>query len=140
MKTVVSVRHLSLPKTIQEAVAKGFHLFHAEQFWESHEAWESAWLRLPRSHQKIFIQALIQIAACLVLNQQGKHKGFQRKLKQVHHKLEGFQLLRIESIHGIHLQTLRQHLVDLDKRSPRELATHLFKAPMSTLKEPPSYA
>jgi hypothetical protein len=39
------------------------------------------------------LQALIQTAACAVLLQQHRHKGFYRKQAQTLHKLEGFRRL-----------------------------------------------
>jgi hypothetical protein len=79
-------------------VLEGIALFQAGDFWESHEAWERAWILLPRGQAKIMLQAMIQIAACAVLLQEKRLKGFHRKMAQVKFKLEGFVALGIQGI------------------------------------------
>ncbi|MFN7311256.1 MAG: DUF309 domain-containing protein [Vampirovibrionales bacterium] len=132
-------RHLSLPDFVQKTMAEGFRLFELGRFWESHEAWEAAWNELPRSHQKIFVQALIQIAACMVLVQDGRHKGFTRKRQQVLEKLAGFEQVGIASIHGIALDALIQHVAELETLTPTWVATQLFRSASFHKKEPSAH-
>jgi hypothetical protein len=52
------------------------------------------------------LQALIQTAACAVLLQQNRLKGFNRKQAQTLHKLEGFKHLGFEHCAGLSLSGL----------------------------------
>ncbi|MCE2930391.1 MAG: DUF309 domain-containing protein [Vampirovibrionales bacterium] len=133
-------RHLSLPDDVQNTMAEGFRLFELGRFWESHEAWESGWNELARSHQKIFVQSLIQIAACMVLLQDGRTNGFNRKRQQVQQKLAGFEQVDIASIHGIALDTLIQIISELETLTPTWVATQLFRSASFPKKEPSSHA
>ena len=47
---------------LREALARGIALFNARLFYEAHEAWEEAWLKL-EGDEKLFVQGLIQVAA-----------------------------------------------------------------------------
>jgi hypothetical protein len=135
----VTSRHLSVPDDVQNTMAEGFRLFELGRFWESHEAWESAWNELPRSHQKIFVQSLIQIAACMVLLQNGRHKGFNRKRQQVLEKLAGFEQVGITSIHGIALNALIHGVSELETLPPTWIATPLFRSASFHKKEPSAH-
>jgi hypothetical protein len=55
----------------EEALARGMELFNRGLFWESHEAWEEAWLE-EEDERKLFLQGLIQVAA-------GYHKATVQK-------------------------------------------------------------
>ncbi len=132
-------RHLSLPDDVQNTMAEGFRLFELGRFWESHEAWESGWNELSRSHQKIFVQSLIQIAACMVLLQEGRHNGFNRKRQQVLEKLAGFDQVGIASIHGITLNALIQYVSELETLPPTWIATQLFRSASFHKKEPSAH-
>ena len=140
MQAVTNNRHLSLPDFVQKSVAEGFKLFELGRFWESHEAWEEAWKSLPRSHQKIFVQVLIQLAACMVLLQDGRTNGFNRKRQQVQEKLAGFEQVGIASLHGITLDALIQHVAELETLTPTWVATQLFRSASFHKKEPSSHA
>ena len=140
MQAVTNNRHLSLPDFVQKSVAEGFKLFELGRFWESHEAWEAAWKSLPRSHQKIFVQVLIQLAACMVLLQEGRDNGFYRKRHQLQEKLVGFEQVGIASIHGIALDALIHYVSELETLTPKWVATQLFRSASAHKKESPSHA
>ncbi len=140
MQTLRSKRHLSMPHFVQKDVSEGFRLFEMGRFWQSHEAWEQAWKSLPRSHQKIFVQVLIQLAACMVLLQDGRTNGFNRKRQQVQEKLVGFEKVGIASIHGIALDVLIQYVFELETLTPKWVATQLFRSTSFHKKEPSSHA
>jgi hypothetical protein len=82
--------------------------FHQGQFWHSHEHWEACWKVAPRGCFKIMIQALIQTAACAVLLEQGRMKGFCRKRVQTLSKLSGFMALDYTHCAGYSLVGLIQ--------------------------------
>ena len=136
---MVTRRHLSLPDDVQNTMAEGFRLFELGRFWESHEAWEPVWNELSRSHQKIFVQALIQVAACMVLLQDGRHNGFNRKRQQVLEKLAGFEQVGIASIHGIALDALIQSVSELETLPPTWVASQLFRSASFHKKEPSAH-
>jgi hypothetical protein len=46
----------------QGALAEGLRRYHAGQFFEAHEAWESVWLE-SQEPEKMFLQGLIQVTA-----------------------------------------------------------------------------
>ena len=46
---------------------EGVRLFDEGRYWDAHEAWERAWVRLPKgSDERRFYQGLIQLAAALL--------------------------------------------------------------------------
>jgi uncharacterized protein len=48
-------------------LAEGAALFDAGRFWDAHEAWERAWIRLPKgSDERRFYQGLILLAAAFL--------------------------------------------------------------------------
>jgi hypothetical protein len=53
---------------------RGFELFHAHKFWDSHEAWELVWRR-HKQPSRIFFQGLIQTAAACHQIEQGVYHG-----------------------------------------------------------------
>ena len=140
MQAVTNNRHLSLPDFVQKSVAEGFKLFELGRFWESHEAWEEAWKSLPRSHQKIFVQVLIQLAACMVLLQDGRTRGFQRKRQHVLAKLTGFSQVGIVSIQGLCVASMIQHLAELEIRPPQWVANSFFHQASYLRQEPTTHA
>lgn len=140
MQTLRSKRHLSMPHFVQKDVSEGFRLFEMGRFWQSHEAWEQAWKHLPRSHQKIFMQALIQLAACMVLLQDGRTRGFQRKRQHVLAKLTGFSQVGIVSIQGLCVASMIQHLAELEIRPPQWVAHSFFHQASYPRQEPTTHA
>lgn len=49
--------------TLEEAFESGVRLFDNERYWDAHEAWEERWRIETREPARLFLQALIQIAA-----------------------------------------------------------------------------
>ncbi|XVJ52060.1 MAG: DUF309 domain-containing protein [Vampirovibrio sp.] len=127
--TVEAPRLLRFPHEVMPFVEEGICLFQAGRFWESHEAWESAWRLLPRSQQKILIQVLIQIAASCVLFQDGRRSGSQRKRGQALHKLEGLYEVGIRRIAPFPIEALCP-LLKTPTFSPEVLQSY-FKQVMS---------
>jgi hypothetical protein len=67
------------------------------------------------------LQALIQTAACAVLLEQNRLKGFHRKQAQTLHKLTGFKVLGFQHCAGLRLEgLLRVHQVMTEQaKSPK---------------------
>jgi len=96
----------------------GWSLFEAGFFWEAHEIWETVWLACaPNSRERLFIQALIQLA----------NARLKRKMKRDHASarlVEESDRLLAETIRadnketslfmGVDLRRLRQSLAALD--------------------------
>ena len=59
----------------QRAYRHGVDLFNAEYFWEAHEAWEALWRDAADPAQKLFLHALIQLAAALLKRRMGNGRG-----------------------------------------------------------------
>lgn len=57
-----------------EALAEGLRCYRNAQFWNAHEHWETAWLRL-KEPEKSFLQALIQTTAAFHHLQTGNLRG-----------------------------------------------------------------
>lgn len=70
-------------------LARGVELFNRGEFWESHEAWEQIWLRHAEP-SRVFIQALIQLAAAYHQLHRGIHHGVVKHLNNVSLKLGPF--------------------------------------------------
>ena len=56
------------------ALAEGLRLYHAGEFFNAHEAWESVWLRAPEP-EKTFLQGLIQVTAAFYHLQRNNRIG-----------------------------------------------------------------
>lgn len=70
-------------------LAHGVELFNSGEFWESHEAWEQIWLRHAEP-ARVFLQALIQLAAAYHQLNRGIHHGVAKHLNNVALKLGPF--------------------------------------------------
>jgi hypothetical protein len=70
-------------------MARGVELFNRGEFWESHEAWEQIWLR-HQEPSRVFIQALIQLAAAYHQLHRGIRHGVVKHLNNVALKLGPF--------------------------------------------------
>ncbi len=70
-------------------MVRGVELFNRGEFWESHEAWEQIWLRHAEP-SRVFIQALIQLAAAYHQLHRGIHHGVVKHLNNVALKLGPF--------------------------------------------------
>jgi predicted metal-dependent hydrolase len=64
-----------------ERLAQGRAAFNRAAFYEAHERWEEAWLRLAGA-ERLFVQGLIQIAAGLHHLQQGRPRPAVRLLEK----------------------------------------------------------
>jgi hypothetical protein len=77
-----------LPATLwreQAAYLWGVDLFNAGYDWEAHEAWENLWRDAADPSQKLFLHALIQLAAALLKRRMKNRRG----LLVLGHKAEG---------------------------------------------------
>ena len=70
-------------------MARGIELFNRGEFWESHEAWEQIWLR-HEEPARVFLQALIQLAAAYHQLQRRIYHGVVKHLNNVALKLGPF--------------------------------------------------
>jgi hypothetical protein len=70
-------------------MARGIELFNRGEFWESHEAWEQIWLR-HEEPARVFLQALIQLAAAYHQLQRRLYHGVVKHLNNVALKLGPF--------------------------------------------------
>jgi hypothetical protein len=70
-------------------MARGVELFNRRAFWESHEAWEQIWRRHAEP-SRVFLQALIQLAAAYHQLHRGIHHGVVKHLNNVALKLGPF--------------------------------------------------
>jgi predicted metal-dependent hydrolase len=77
------------PATVQ-ALSRGAALFDAGLFWESHEAWEAAWL-VEQGDARVLLQGLIQVAA-------GYHKATVQRQPSGCVKLLGAGLDKLRSV------------------------------------------
>ncbi len=61
-------------QSVEEFFQRGIDLFNEGLFFESHEAWEQAWLR-SSGEEKLFYQGMIQAAAAIVHARRGNPDG-----------------------------------------------------------------
>ena len=69
--------------SLEQMIARGSFLFEHGFYWEAHEAWEQAWIRLGRTGEKADqIKGVIKLAAsgvkCLEENLSGAKRHYQR--------------------------------------------------------------
>ena len=74
----------------EEAVRLGVDLFNGERYWESHEAFESAW-RNSAGAEKEFLQGIILAAAALVHLQKNEGPVSLSVMKRAYEKFAGHQ-------------------------------------------------
>lgn len=68
----------------------GIDLFNAGRYWDAHEAWERAWVALPKgSDERRFYQGLIQLAAAFLHRGRAKTAPAVRCYRSSMEKLEG---------------------------------------------------
>jgi predicted metal-dependent hydrolase len=82
----------ALPEATRAALVRGAALYDAGLFWESHEAWEEAWL-VEEGLARVLLQGLIQVAA-------GFHKAFVQRQPRGCVKLLGSGLDKLRSVPG----------------------------------------
>jgi predicted metal-dependent hydrolase len=68
---------------------QGAKLFNAGEYFACHEAWEDVWREL-KGENKIFVQALIQVAVGLYHASRGNERGAASLLKRGIRRLEKF--------------------------------------------------
>jgi len=74
------------------ALADGLRCYRSQEFFLAHEHWESVWLKC-QAPEKIFLQALIQMAAAFHHLQRDNSKGAASLLKAALRKLERYPAL-----------------------------------------------
>jgi predicted metal-dependent hydrolase len=101
----------------QGPLAEGLRCYRAREFFETHEHWESVWLRAAEP-EKTFLQALIQIAAAFHHFSRKNRVGAASLLRASLRKLEkypaAFGGLDVEAIR----QSVRVWLSALDADEP----------------------
>lgn len=73
----------------QGALAEGLNHYHAGQFFAAHESWESVWL-VAQEPEKMFLQALIQVAAAFHHLQRDNSLGASRLLERALVRLDRY--------------------------------------------------
>jgi predicted metal-dependent hydrolase len=74
---------------LPSSLLRGIERFNEHRFWDAHEAWETAWLRV-EGDEKLFLQGLIQLAAAYHHVQRGTHRGALRLFDASLRKLSRF--------------------------------------------------
>lgn len=85
------------------ALADGLRCYRSHEFFLAHEYWESVWLKC-QAPQRIFLQALIQMAAAFHHLQRNNSPGAASLLKAAQRKLESYPAL-FESVEVASLRT-----------------------------------
>ena len=103
----------------QGALAEGLRCYRNREFFETHEHWESEWLRAAEP-EKTFLQALIQIAAAFHHYERGNRIGAASLLRAAQRKLDPYPAtfggLNVEAIR----QSLRAWLASLNTEDPAQ--------------------
>lgn len=116
---------------VAEAYAEGIRLYNKQQFFEAHEAWESAWLK-SEGRERMFYHGLIQAAAAQVHLQRNQRKGaqllYQKSLDKLQH-FDGVHLgLQIGKLNA-ELALLFREILAETPETPIDGATYLARAP-----------
>jgi predicted metal-dependent hydrolase len=89
----------------QGALAEGLACYRRQEFFETHEHWESVWLRAPEP-EKTFLQALIQVAAAFHHLRRGNAVGAASMLKRALGRLEAYPA----EFGGVDVEAVRQSI------------------------------
>lgn len=87
------------------ALAEGLACYRRQQFFATHEHWESVWLHALEP-EKTFLQALIHISVAMHHQQCGNLLGASRQLARASHKLSAYPA----RFGGIHVEDLRTEI------------------------------
>jgi hypothetical protein len=87
------------------ALADGLRCYRSQEFFLAHEHWESVWLKC-QAPEKIFLQALIQMAAAFHHLQRDNSKGAASLLKAALRKLEPYPAV----FEGVEVTSLRAEM------------------------------
>lgn len=91
----------------QGALAEGLACYRRQEFFETHEHWESVWLRAAEP-EKLFLQALIQVAVAFHHLQRGNAVGATRMLERALGKLETYPA----EFGGVDVEALRRSVAE----------------------------
>lgn len=89
------------------ALAAGLNCYRSRKFFETHEHWESEWLRAAEP-EKTFLQALIQIAAAFHHFERGNRVGAASLLRAAQRKLDSYP----PTFGGLDVEAIRQSVRD----------------------------
>ena len=89
----------------QAELAEGLKCYRDGEFFETHEHWESVWLRCVEP-EKTFLQALIQIAAALHHLQRGNCAGAESLMRRAQRRLRPYPA----TFGALDVETIRQCL------------------------------
>jgi hypothetical protein len=89
------------------ALADGLRCYRSQEFFLAHEYWESVWIQC-RHQEKIFLQALIQLACAFHHFQRSNLRGATSQLTAALRKLQNFPAL----YGGVDVATLREEMGD----------------------------
>jgi uncharacterized protein len=88
------------------ALAEGLACYRRQEFFETHEHWESLWVTAAEP-EKTFLQALIHVSVGFHHLQRGNSVGAARQLKRALRKLEAYPA----EFGGVQLEVLRGSIV-----------------------------
>lgn len=113
------------------AYLEGVRLFNAGLFYEAHEVLEEVWRERPKgSPERIFYQALIQIAAAYLHREKGRWRP---ALRQYERALEKLESLGNGTFLGLDLRDLKETLhtdfADAEEPIPSPMQWHLLPRP-----------
>jgi len=84
-------------------LAEGLRCYRNREFFETHEHWESVWLRAAEPEKK-FLQALIQITAAFHHYQRGNRVGAASLLRAAQRKLDSYPA----TFGGLNVEAIQQ--------------------------------
>jgi uncharacterized protein len=87
----------------QGALAEGLRCYRNRKFFETHEHWESVWLRATEP-EKTFLQALIQVAAAFHHFERGNRVGAASLLRAAQRRLDPYPA----EFGGLDVEAIRQ--------------------------------
>lgn len=104
-------------------LAEGLRCFDRKEFFAAHEHWESVWLKCEEP-QKLFLQALIQVASAFHHHQRGNPRGSASLLNRALQKLNTFPA-HFEQIDIAELRaTIARWLQDLETDPSRAFISY----------------
>ena len=89
------------------ALADGLRCYRSQEFFLAHEYWESVWIQC-RHQEKIFLQALIQLAGAFHHFQRNNLRGANSLLTAALRKLQNYPAL----YGGVDVASLREEMGD----------------------------
>ena len=112
--------------------ARGLELLNSGEYYEAHEPLELAWMEAPELEGYLY-RSLLQVSVAYLHVERGNHRGAVKMLLRLKQWLEPLP----DQCRGVDVETLKTHVVDLDRELDRLGHSRLGELDSSLLRPVP---